>query len=152
MAFAVYEQSTGLFAIFEFDDGGNERCLGEYRGYAGRGLHKNNPASDHVRNLGPLPRGFYRVGDCFDHSRLGVLAYRLEPFAVNEMHGRSGFLIHGDSRLAPGDASRGCIILHRAGREAILRFQVKQIEVVPGPVGSKPSAFERSEKVGTTDR
>jgi Protein of unknown function (DUF2778) len=49
----------------------------------------------------------------------------LTPDPSNDMCGRSGFLIHGDSVSHPGDASDGCIILSRAEREAIVKSGIK---------------------------
>jgi len=47
------------------------------------------------------------------------------------MFGRRGFLIHGDSKLHPGTASKGCIILPRWARELIVKDGVDTIEVIP---------------------
>ena len=44
------------------------------------------------------------------------------------MHGRSGFLIHGDN--ARGDASEGCIILPRYYRQMISRLGVRDLFVI----------------------
>jgi hypothetical protein len=46
------------------------------------------------------------------------------------MFGRSGFLIHGDSIIRPGTASRGCIILAREIREQIAASGDADLEVV----------------------
>lgn len=80
-------------------------------GYAGHGEGKNDPEAQHIRNVGPLPRGLYRIGDAIAHRKLGPASLPLTPDAGNVMHGRSGFYIHGDSIKAPGTASTGCIIL-----------------------------------------
>ncbi|HYE46677.1 MAG TPA: hypothetical protein VEA44_12995, partial [Caulobacter sp.] len=52
------------------------------------------------------------------------------PDDVHEATGRSAFRIHGDSVRAPGTASKGCIILPRAVREAIWRSGDRDLEVV----------------------
>jgi len=90
-------------------------------GYAGRkGEHRNNPASEGIRNTGPLPRGKYTlrppvphwsgVGPKPRHKKMGAWpCIPLEPFAENEMYGRSAFYVHGDN--PENDASEGCIIL-----------------------------------------
>lgn len=130
---ATYEQRSGLFEIWALvDDSHAERCLYQSVGYAGRGTHKNRPASEGVKGEGPLPRGFYRVCPPVDHPRLGPLAFRLLPYVHNEMFGRSGFFIHGDSAKNPGNASHGCIVLSRAARDAVLEYGVRYLEVVPG--------------------
>ena len=54
----------------------------------------------------------------------------MTPDPANEMFGRSGFLIHGDSLMHPGCASRGCIVLARPSREAIAQSGDQDLEVV----------------------
>ena len=49
-----YSQSTGYLTTAE---GFNL----EPAGYAGKGPHKNNPFDQELKNLGPLPRGFYTM-------------------------------------------------------------------------------------------
>lgn len=107
----IYNQRTG--AIARNND--NPIAIG----YAGKGEHKNKPGSHHLRNLGPLPRGIYKINAPIDHRTLGPYAMRLTPAAGNEMFGRSQFLIHGDSISDPGNASEGCIILPKWARERI---------------------------------
>src|SRR6266850_4122660 len=43
----------------------------------------------------------------------------LTPDASNQMFGRTAFLIHGDSVVEPGTASRGCIIMSRGIRNEV---------------------------------
>jgi hypothetical protein len=84
---------------------------------------------DHVPNVGPLPRGLYRiVGEPFIHPHCGQYCLRLEPDAANQMYGRSGFLIHGDN--GKGTASEGCIVLARPARELIVAQGYAEVEVV----------------------
>ncbi|MDR2925047.1 MAG: hypothetical protein LBU76_03735 [Azoarcus sp.] len=45
-------------------------------------------------------------------------------------HGRTHFLIHGDSMTDPGNASQGCIVLRRELRDAIAVSGDNFIEVV----------------------
>ena len=151
MTIAFYEQKTGRFVICDYDDGGVERVVYETVGYSGRGAHKNNPESQHVKRLGPIPRGVYGIHGPFDHPRLGPICFDLSAHKL-PMFGRSGFMIHGDSRVRPGDASSGCIILHRAAREAIVNYGPKllYVEPVPPTVG-EDLTVERSETVGTSD-
>ena len=152
MTIAFYEQKTGRFVICDYDDGGVERAVYETVGYSGRGAHKNNPESQHVRRLGPIPRGVYDIYGPFDHPRLGRLCFDLVFHFGNRMFGRSGFMIHGDSKRKPGDASSGCIILHRAAREAIVNYgpRLLYVEPVP-PTEGEDLTVERSETVGTSD-
>ena len=107
----LYEISTGKW----FDTNGKQ--LGQ--GYSGNGLGKNNPGMCDVSNVGPVPVGTYTI--LFPRTTVthGPYVLPLVPAPSNEMHERSGFLIHGDSIAAPGTASQGCIILPRAVRESI---------------------------------
>ena len=130
MTHATYYQRTGVFLIHAGDT-----LLYQAIGYAGRWDGRNRPEADHLATIGPLPRGFYRVGKPRRHPRLGPLALPLQPFQTNEMFGRAGFYIHGDNRT--GDASHGCIILNRAAREAIVDLDVATVEVMPDQVQPK---------------
>lgn len=98
-------------------------------GYAGYETGKNNPTMQHVPDVGPLPRGLYRiVGEPFEHERCGQFCLRLEPDAANEMFGRAGFLLHGDN--GKGTASHGCIVQDRKSRELVWSEGYREIEVV----------------------
>lgn len=109
----TYQQSTGEISL----DGGAPQG----RGYSGFGAGKNNPALEDEADIGPIPRGRYKIGEPedLDGGLHGPFVLPLIPDPANEMFGRSGFLIHGDSISHPGMASRGCIILERAIREQI---------------------------------
>ena len=150
MSYALYEQSTGYFAILDDLYPRGEGVLYQCEGYAGRDNGRNNPALDHVRNVGPIPDGTYRVR-LVKHRRFRDPAFRLEPHITTIMHGRSGFLIHGDSAENPNNSSHGCIILGRPHREAVEFYAVDRLFVVPGPGGPEDLTSERSEEVGTTD-
>jgi hypothetical protein len=111
-------------------------------GYAGFETGKNNPAMDHVKNIGPIPRGVYRITgpecigttfpcpDCKGTSshRHGPYVLRLHPDEANEMHGRAGFLIHGDN--GKGTASEGCICIERGKRQMVKSEGYTELEVV----------------------
>jgi hypothetical protein len=88
-------------------------------GYSGAGQWKNDPASESLHNRGPIPKGLYHIGSAVNTVTHGPFVLPLTPSPANTMHGRDGFLIHGDSVTDPGTASEGCIILPRAIREAI---------------------------------
>lgn len=132
MATAIYEQNNGSFQILDIDDGGLVRTVFESTGYSGRGIGKNNANKQHLKNIGPVPAGLYRVGLPYRSLQHGPLVMRLDAMAGTTMFSRSGFLIHGDSIRNPGNASRGCIILSRTAREAIVDTGVRHIEIVPG--------------------
>lgn len=108
----TYQQSTG--AIWR----NNDAPLAH--GYAGADKGINDPAQHHVRNVGPLPRGLYRMmHPAVKHPRLGQVAIQLEPDPYNEMFGRSGLWIHGDNARNNRSASQGCPIFARTVRDAL---------------------------------
>lgn len=97
-------------------------------GYAGFGVGKNNPDKESVKNIGPLPKGKYTIGQPYNSAKTGPFTLPLTPFPENEMYGRSAFQIHGDNGL--GTASHGCIILPRAVREEIHNCTDKILTVI----------------------
>jgi hypothetical protein len=98
-------------------------------GYSGRGAGKNNPQLEATANVGPIPSGAYKIGPAFTDGAKGPVVMRLTPVG-HTAHGREGFLIHGDSRSHPGEASEGCIILDRTIRERIAASHDTALEVV----------------------
>lgn len=111
----VYSQSLGY--LWGFD--GTHKSTG----YSGFGPGKNNPRMEGVRNIGPIPRGLYAVGQSYDSARTGPLSIPLSPVKHDSL-GRTDFLIHGDSIKNPGTASTGCIILPRDIREWIISGRI----------------------------
>lgn len=99
-------------------------------GYSGAPDAKNDPSKCDVHDHGPIPPGHYSIGKPVDTETHGPFVLPLTPAPENEMHGRSGFLIHGDSIAHPGAASHGCIIVSRALREAVHRSGDNELEVV----------------------
>ena len=99
-------------------------------GYSGAGAGKNNPALENVPNVGPIPQGNWTIAgppaDTTDH---GPYVLKLNPAASTETFGRSGFLMHGDSKEHPGCASHGCIILPRPVREQVWSSGDRELEV-----------------------
>lgn len=106
-----YEQSTGVLR----NSAGASIALG----YSGAPGAKNDPSKQSIVKVGPIPRGNYHIGAPFDSASHGPYCLRLTPDPANEMFGRDGFLIHGDSIEHPGAASEGCIILPRFIRQQI---------------------------------
>ena len=96
-----YSQSTGQLTR-------NGETVGS--GYSGRGAGRNNPALEHARHVVPIPRGQYQIGPAYAHPDKGPVTMNLSPMG-HLAHGRTAFLIHGDTRTNPDDASEGCIIL-----------------------------------------
>lgn len=98
--------------------------------YAGAPGYKNDTQYECIANKGPLPRGKYRiVGQPFKHPTAGKFTLRLQPYASNNMCGRAGFLIHGDSDKHPGEASNGCIVLDPRLRQRIWESMEKELIV-----------------------
>jgi hypothetical protein len=122
----TYEQSTGRLYS---PDGAHVAT-----GYAGGNCGKNpegvnNHQLQSVPHIGPLPVGIYVAGDVVQQSHLGPFAIPLIPAASNEMFGRSGFFMHGDTTPS-GNASEGCIIMPRAVRNEFYESGDVQITVV----------------------
>ena len=101
-------------------------------GYSGNGIGKNNTAYQATINVGPLPMGSYEIGSPGDSGQMGPHVMELWPYLSNEMWGRSGLFIHGDSISDPGNASDGCIVLPLAARQAISSSGDYELEVVSG--------------------
>lgn len=116
----VYEQKTGRF----YDPTGKLLATG----YSGRGAAKNDPSREKERGIGPIPRGKWRIGLPYNSQKVGPFALPLTP-VDHKAHGRTAFLIHGDSIKNPGTASSGCIILPRAVRNTIHASKVKDLIV-----------------------
>jgi len=89
----------------------------EGNGYSGTGEGRNNPTLEWKPNVGPIPRGLYRIGDPITDAHMGPLAFPLVPIDHSAC-GRTGFYIHGNN--AANDASHGCIILGWAIRAHII--------------------------------
>lgn len=100
-------------------------------GYSGAPDAKNDPTKCGVRDHGPIPPGFYAIGQPHDSPSHGPFVLPLTPHPDNEMYERSAFLMHGDEKLHPGFASHGCIIMPRSVRETVNRLSDRDLEVVP---------------------
>lgn len=105
----TYEQRTGIM----IDRAGQP--IGT--GYSGKGAGRNNTFLQNIKNIGPIPKGFYKIGPVFDHQYLGPGVMQLWPVAPL-LNKRSDFFIHGDN--ANHDASTGCIVLDKTGRAKIV--------------------------------
>ncbi|WP_230969342.1 tlde1 domain-containing protein [Nitrogeniibacter aestuarii] len=117
----VYDQSDGTL----LHDG---KPVPNAVGYAGKGAHKNRPASENLKNLGPIPKGQWLIGG-YTNSK-GPLTITLTPNAGTNTFGRTAFRIHGDSIKNPGTASEGCIIMPYSVRTAIINSGDHDLEVV----------------------
>lgn len=104
-----------------------------FSAYAGQPPYVNSVKDDWRECLGPLPAGKYVIGEPIaDGGHLGPYVMELTPDAGNDMKGRGGFYIHGDSLAHPGYASEGCIVPSggRQAREAIGVSVDRNLEVV----------------------
>lgn len=119
----TFNQSTGELSL-----DGQPVALG----YSGHDNGRNNPELQAAANVGPLPCGFWTIHAPEDTPDHGPFVMRLQPDAETNTFGRSGFLIHGDSREHPGEASHGCIIAARAIREKIWASNDRRLEVIDG--------------------
>jgi hypothetical protein len=122
-----YEQRTGSLSQKTTWVSGHAPVV--FTGYAGKGAGKNSPIMQDVEAVGPLPRGRYTIGAPVTHATVGVYALPLTPDPRNEMYGRSGFFIHGDSLDHPGEASHGCLVFSRSVRELIWKSGDHVLEV-----------------------
>lgn len=128
----VYEQKTGELR----NPQGQLVATGYAGGNCGKNPEgKNNPDMQNCKAIGPLPVGAYTFCTPLLQSHLGPYAIPLIPAPGNEMFGRSGFYMHGDSIAEPGAASEGCIIMPRAVREACWASADHSLEVITGEKG-----------------
>jgi len=98
------------------------------RGYSGKeGPGRNNGSMEGIQNVGPIPRGHYKIGRPHNTSSHGPHVMSLT--AVGHIaRGRSAFLIHGDNHKH--DASTGCVIMPPQVRDQISRSGDTDLEVV----------------------
>lgn len=114
-----YSQSSGLVT----DSEGTIVA----HGWAGNHEGKNNPDMQDKHNIGPLPRGLYRVGPWHTHGTIPGESGRLGPMVAHleqiegETFGRSAFFIHGPSSnpVRHGEESQGCIVIPYVERKAV---------------------------------
>lgn len=97
-------------------------------GYSGLGDDKNQTSAENVQGQGPIPEGLWHIG--FVDEEKGPLTIHLTPDDTTDTHGRSGFLIHGDSSQHPGAASHGCIVIGPGVRQEIADSPDKLLQVV----------------------
>lgn len=93
---------------------------------------KNNPELQNVEEVGPIPVGKYFIGTPHDTLTHGPFVLPLKPDPANAMFGRTAFLMHGDSVVDPGTASRGCVIMSRAVRKQVAASGDKLLQVISG--------------------
>jgi Protein of unknown function (DUF2778) len=99
-------------------------------GYSGHGQGKNNPLMEQIKDMGPIPRGTYRIDGAYNHIKLGPMTMNLDPLPGTETFGRGSFRIHGDDIEHPGCGSDGCIVQSRLTRETIAESDDRILDVI----------------------
>jgi hypothetical protein len=101
-------------------------------GYSGNGADLDNSAGQGDIGHGPIPQGWWIIGEFFDDpGGKGPVVAHLSPAPGNTMDGRAGgFMIHGDNKAMNHTASDGCLILALAIREAIAASGVTSLLVI----------------------
>jgi hypothetical protein len=122
----IYVQKTGGLHY-----SGDPTSVPRFQGYSGVLPYRNDPEKQCYLDLGPIPRGMYTMSGV--QQTPTELSITLTPDALNEMCGRSNFLIHGDSIKFPGSASEGCIIISGIeNRKLIWESRDHMLEVIWG--------------------
>ena len=103
-------------------------------GYSGAPEALNDPTREQEHNVGPLPRGIYRIGEPIDvqGGDHGPFVLPLTACGSDPTYGRGGFLMHGDAIARPGTASHGCIIIPRDARQLVTDSHDLFLVVVSG--------------------
>ena len=91
---------------------------------------KNCTAYEDMHNIGPLPRGLYKVGQWGPHPELGELSATLTQID-GETFGRDSFYIHGPDKDPEfyGEESRGCIVLPHDQRLKVAALNPTMVKV-----------------------
>lgn len=114
--------SQGLATIY-YKDPATDTLTIIAKGYSGLGVGLNSPTFQCQQDLGPLPRGLYKIKAPKDGPTPYSLPLSPQPGTDMCNPPRHSFLIHGDRNSepprAPNAASHGCIILSRNVRETI---------------------------------
>ena len=81
--------------------------------------------------MGPIPCGLWDIcGPPYSTKTHGPYVLRLEPEKWTVTFGRTGFLMHGDSKQNPGDASEGCIIQGPLVRMTVWQSGDRRLRVI----------------------
>lgn len=107
----VYEQKTGF--LFHYDNGDHVGT-----GYSGAPNSVNDGSKEHLKGIGPIPKGLYAIGHPRGSEKTGRFVMDLTPLGHMAL-GRSGLQIHGDNREGNRTASSGCIVLGPKERSEI---------------------------------
>lgn len=122
----TYSQSTGQM----LDPSGKLVATG----YSGAPGAVNDGSKESIHDVGPIPRGQWKIGAGTNDPRLGACAIRLTPMPGTNTFGRSDFLVHADRKDAaakPQAASHGCIIMPGPIRVAMAASRDRLLLVTP---------------------
>lgn len=119
----TYNQSTGRVVCYE-DTLSTFKKLFSVDTYSGRGRRRNNPNMQEFVNVGPTPKGLWRIDPDYSRPGPGPIALHLTPLPGNSIFNTrrdaDTFWIHGRKKKDPrGDSSKGCPILDRDEREIL---------------------------------
>ncbi|MCG3171196.1 MAG: hypothetical protein CALGDGBN_02791 [Pseudomonadales bacterium] len=118
----TYSQSAGRLVCHDTNTG--QKKVDDSSCYSGSqgGGGKNDPSKQDQRDVGPIPRGGWDIGN-HDSSK-GPLTIDLIPQPGNDVFNMNrdpnSFRVHGDSSQHPGDASEGCIVCGRSTRSTLV--------------------------------
>lgn len=120
----IFKQSTG-----ELFKSGDPKPIAV--GYSGHEQGKNNPVLQTVRDLGPIPEGFWTFAALIeDGGRLGKNILHIIAKVGTATFGRSGFFMHGENPEHPGMSSDGCLIFPMAIRLRIWESGDHDLQVI----------------------
>lgn len=99
--------------------------------YSGRHAGLNQPLMQMFKDIGPIPRGRYKMMQPYDSTNLGAYVIRLTPFPCNEMFGRRDFTMHSERIMGPaGEASHESIVIACQARHAMWKSGDRELVVV----------------------
>lgn len=116
MSHWFYSVRTGIFVLLhEYDRGlASEEIAFCYAGHKTPDINGvNNPVAEQMKNIGPIPRGWWRIAGMRDGGHLGPSVMPLVPFTETNTYDRSGFYIHGNGPSGTTEYSHGCIVTLR---------------------------------------
>jgi len=126
-----YSQSTGNLVYVDNSTG---QITPVAVGYSGYGVGLDNPQTQHISNIGPIPQGIWTIQrQQTNVTGTGVVlpgSMRLSPWAGTNTFGRTGFLIHGGS-FTTRSSSAGCIVLPPHIRNRIANSGDDELRVTP---------------------
>ena len=103
-------------------------------GYSGIGLGLNNPSTQAVQDVGPIPTGTYLLGNpvCGALGCPQIPLRRLGGrFRFPTDRGPNSFLIHAENPKHPGSSSTGCIIIDKRNRDNLAGCGGGLLDVTP---------------------